>query len=139
MPVALPFPIAQAHQYELSSYEVCVLRPAVQGDGRAQACSSGAPPRLRVGFIMSNDNKSLNTTAPSKISNRRTGESQDAVRHEKDAQHHKFPKGPQSSGADQKSDQQSRARAQQDGVDMQQIEGGQPEIPKVGSRDAPGG
>lgn len=65
--------------------------------------------------------------------------SQDAVRHEKDALHHKFHNGPRVSGADEKNDQQSQARAQQDSVDMQQIEGQQPEIPKVGSRDAPGG
>jgi hypothetical protein len=39
--------------------------------------------------------------------------------------------------ADQK-DQRSQTRTQQDNVDMQPNEG-QPEIPKVGSRDAPGG
>ena len=82
---------------------------------------------------MSSDNKDP------KNSNRQTGESQDAVRHEKDALHHKFHKGPQPSSAVEKNDQQSQARAQQDSVDMQQIEGQQPEIPKVGSRDAPGG
>jgi hypothetical protein len=63
--------------------------------------------------------------------------SQDAVRHEKDALHHKFHKDPQPSGADEKKDQRSQARAQQDSVDIQSE--GQPEIPKVGSRDAPGG
>ena len=73
-----------------------------------------------------------------KASNRETGQSQDAVRHEKDAMHHKFHKGPQASGAAKKSDQESQARMQQDSVDMQPSEG-QPEIPKVGSRDAPGG
>jgi|HubBroStandDraft_6_1064221.scaffolds.fasta_scaffold132599_4 hypothetical protein len=67
---------------------------------------------------MSND-KELNN------SNRRTGQSQDAVRHEKDALHHKFHKGPQPGSADEGNDQQ--------------IDGQQPEIPKVGSRDAPGG
>jgi hypothetical protein len=51
-------------------------------------------------------------------------QSQDAVRHRLDALHHKF---------------ESQARAQQDSVDMQQIDGLQPEIPKVGSLDAPGG
>jgi hypothetical protein len=65
--------------------------------------------------------------------------SQDAVRHQKDALHHKFHNGRRSNEADQKADQQSQARAQQDSVDMQQIEGRQPEIPKVGSLDAPGG
>jgi hypothetical protein len=36
-------------------------------------------------------------------------------------------------------DRRSQERAQQDSADMQQIEEQQPEIPKVGSRDAPGG
>jgi hypothetical protein len=86
-----------------------------------------------------------NNTGNAKSSDRRnisdqTGKgSQDAVRHEKDALHHKFHRGPQPSGTDEKNDQQSQARAQQDSIDMQQIEGQQPEIPKVGSRDAPGG
>jgi hypothetical protein len=65
--------------------------------------------------------------------------SQDAIRHEKDALHHKFHKGPHPNAEGEKSDQRSQVRAQQDDVDMQQIEGQQPEIPKVGSRDAPGG
>jgi hypothetical protein len=86
---------------------------------------------------MSNDDKNLNIAAPSKVSP--TGQSQDAVRHEKDAQHHKFHKEPRPSSEDEKHAQRSKARAQQDSVDMQQIEGQQPEIPKVGSRDAPGG
>jgi hypothetical protein len=47
--------------------------------------------------------------------------SQDAVRHKKDALHHK-----------------SHSTSQPDSADMQPGEG-QPEIPKVGSRDAPGG
>jgi hypothetical protein len=72
-------------------------------------------------------------------SNRHSDQSQDAVRHEKDALHHKFHKGRQPGSADDKNDQQSQARAQQDSVDMQQLEEQQPEIPKVGSRDAPGG
>jgi hypothetical protein len=87
---------------------------------------------------MSNENKDPNDTSPVKISNRQS-QSQDAVRHEKDALHHKFHKGPQPSAEEEKNDQKSQARAQQDSVDMQQIEGQQPEIPKVGSRDAPGG
>ena len=78
-------------------------------------------------------------TSRAKVSNRQTGQSQDAVRHEKDALHHKFHKDPHRSRADEKNDRDSQARAQEDGVDMQQIEGQQPEIPKVGSRDAPGG
>jgi hypothetical protein len=88
---------------------------------------------------MSNDNKDPNNTSPIKAANRQSGQSQDAVRHEKDALHHKFHKGPRQSGSDEMNDQQSQARAQQDSIDMQQIEGQQPEIPKVGSRDAPGG
>jgi hypothetical protein len=59
---------------------------------------------------MSIDNKGPNN------SNRQTGQSQDAVRNEKD---------------DLKNRQKSPARAQQNSVDMQQIEGQQPEIPKV--------
>jgi hypothetical protein len=65
--------------------------------------------------------------------------SQDAVRHQKDALHHKFASGPKPSAADERNPQKSQARAQQDSVDMQQDDGQQPEIPKVGSRDAPGG
>ena len=87
-------------------------------------------------YPMPNDKSSAKSSDRSD----QTGQgSQDAVRHEKDALHHKFHKGPQPSGTDEKNDQQSQARAQQDSVDMQQIEGQQPEIPKVGSRDAPGG
>lgn len=50
-------------------------------------------------------------------------QSQDAIRHEKDAAHHKLHK--------------DRPLSQQNS-DPQPSEG-QPEIPKVGSRDAPGG
>ena len=64
--------------------------------------------------------------------------SQDAVRHQKDALHHKFPKDPQPSATEKRNAQQSQAKAQQDSVEMQQSEG-LPEVPKVGSRDAPGG
>jgi hypothetical protein len=66
-------------------------------------------------------------------------QSQDAIRHQKDAQHHKFRNALEPSESDEKASQQAQARAQQDSVDMQQIEGQQPEIPKVGSLDAPGG
>jgi hypothetical protein len=86
---------------------------------------------------MPNHSRDPNTAAPCNVPSQ-PGQSQDAVRHEKDALHHKFHKGPHPSGADE-NNQQSQARAQQDSVDMQQIEGQQPEIPKVGSRDAPGG
>ena len=88
---------------------------------------------------MSNENKDPHDSSPVKVSNRQSGQSQDAVRHEKDALHHRFHKDPQASAEEERNDQKSQARAQQDSVDMQQIEGQQPEIPKVGSRDAPGG
>jgi hypothetical protein len=58
-------------------------------------------------------------------SNRANGtqqKSQDALRHEKDALHHKFHSAPQPDAAPETSEA-----------------GEQPEIPKVGSRDAPGG
>jgi hypothetical protein len=87
---------------------------------------------------MANDNTNAKGTEHGNISDHIGQGSQDAVRHEKDALHHKFHNGPRSS-ADEKNDQQSQARAQQDSVDMQQIDGEQPEIPKVGSHDAPGG
>jgi len=64
--------------------------------------------------------------------------SQDAARHEKDALHHKFHNTSQRSGVGAKNDEQSQASTQQDSGDAQPGEG-QPEIPKVGSRDAPGG
>jgi hypothetical protein len=48
--------------------------------------------------------------------------SQDALRHEKDALHHKFHSSPQPDTAAETNEA-----------------GEQPEIPKVGSRDAPGG
>lgn len=89
--------------------------------------------RMQERTHMSNENEDSN-----KASNRETGQSQDAARHHKDALHHKFHTGPQRSGAAEKNDQGSQARAQQDSVDMQPNDG-QPEIPKVGSRDAPGG
>jgi hypothetical protein len=87
---------------------------------------------------MPDDNKDANSDRrnPSDQTDQR---SQDTRRHQNDALHHKFPNGPQSSAADEKHAQKSQARAQQDSVDMQQSEGQQPEIPKVGSRDAPGG
>jgi hypothetical protein len=48
------------------------------------------------------------------------GQSQDALRHRQDAAHHKVHKSPQSDATDTEAGQQ-------------------PEIPKVGSLDAPGG
>jgi hypothetical protein len=86
-------------------------------------------------YSMPNDNIDAKSTG------RQSGHigqsSQDAVRHEKDALHHKFHKTSRS-GAAARNDEQSRASTQQDSSDMQPGEG-QPEIPKVGSRDAPGG
>jgi hypothetical protein len=88
---------------------------------------------------MHNDNDSAKSSERGDTLGRGAQRSQDAVRHRKDGLHHKFHSGAQAGESDQKADQQSQARAQQDSVDMQQIEGLQPEIPKVGSRDAPGG
>jgi hypothetical protein len=70
--------------------------------------------------------------------NNQSQRSQDAVRHQKDGLHHKFPKDPQPGAAEKRNARQSQAKAQQDSVEMQQNEG-LPEVPKVGSRDAPGG
>jgi len=84
---------------------------------------------------MSNHDKDAKTTGPTQVSDRPTGQSQDAIRHQRDALHHKFHKDPH----DEKSSAQAQARAQQESADMQQLEGQQPEIPKVGSSDAPGG
>ncbi len=94
---------------------------------------------LQVDDPMHNDNDSANSFDLGNSSEHRSQLSQDAVRHQKDRLHHKFHTSQLSGESDRKADQQSQARAQQDSVDMQEIEGQQPEIPKVGSRDAPGG
>ena len=52
-----------------------------------------------------------------------TGESQDALRHQQDAQHHKIHRSP--------------LPGQKEAIENDANQ--QPEIPKVGSRDAPGG
>jgi hypothetical protein len=52
-----------------------------------------------------------------------TGESQDALRHQQDAMHHKVHKRP--------------LPGQKEAIENEANQ--QPEIPKVGSRDAPGG
>jgi hypothetical protein len=52
-----------------------------------------------------------------------TGESQDALRHQQDALHHKVPKSPLP----------GKKEAIENDANQQ------PEVPKVGSRDAPGG
>jgi hypothetical protein len=77
---------------------------------------------------MNSDAKNPNATAPIEVSGRHADESQDAIRHQKDALHHKFHKN----SADRESGRQL------DSDSAQQIEE-QPEIPKVGSSDAPGG
>jgi hypothetical protein len=67
---------------------------------------------------MSNDNKQGNETE------RKTAQqSQDAARHEQDAAHHKLERGSQRESGDRNDSEP----------------GEQPEIPKIGSRDAPGG
>jgi hypothetical protein len=78
---------------------------------------------------MNHDDKNPDVAIPLKVAGPQVGQSQDAIRHQKDALHHKFHKDP----IDEKTEQQP------DSDDAQQIEGQQPEIPKVGSRDAPGG
>lgn len=76
----------------------------------------------KVGDHMHNQNDSANTCDRKNTAARAGQLAQDAQRHQKD-----------------EAEQLAQARAQQDSVDMQEIEGQQPEIPKVGSRDAPGG
>jgi hypothetical protein len=95
--------------------------------------------RLQMENPMANDNLDPKSSRRGNISDDGGQGSQDAIRHEKDALHHKFHDRPRVSVEDERNDQQSQARAQQDSVEMQQIEGQQPEIPKVGSLDAPGG
>lgn len=81
-------------------------------------------------YPMANENSNSKGNEHGKIATQTVQRSQDAVRHQKDGLHHKFHGRPPASPADE---------AQQDSVDMQQNDGQQPEIPKVGSRDAPGG
>jgi hypothetical protein len=64
-------------------------------------------------------------------------QSQDAQRHNQDAAHHNFRKGSRRASGTQE-DQQPRPQSN-DGEVNQSEAGHQPEIPKVGSRDAPGG
>jgi hypothetical protein len=88
---------------------------------------------------MNHEKKDQNAEASNQVLERKTRQSQDALRHERDALHHKFHKGPlrDTSLLDNKSARQPYNEAEQEG-DLEQLEG-QPEIPKVGSRDAPGG
>ena len=60
---------------------------------------------------------------PHDKNSQKTGESQDALRHDEDAQHHKVHKSP--------------LPGKKDAIENEAHQ--QPEIPKVGSRDAPGG
>jgi hypothetical protein len=111
---------------------------------RALAAPSGTPIMQSGGWLVGGTSPHLRAGRSMQIPGNNANDShreqsQDAVRHQKDALHHKFHNGRPASESDQKADQQSQARAQQDSVDMQQIEGQQPEIPKVGSLDAPGG
>jgi hypothetical protein len=87
------------------------------------------------GNTRKNDTKRVSEPVP------KTGQqSQDAQRHQQDAAHHKFHSSPHQGAADTQRGQQSQGGPQQDDGDMSQGEAGQqPEIPKVGSRDAPGG
>ena len=71
---------------------------------------------------MANDNHGANGTQRASAPEQNTGQSQDASRHRKDALHHKFHSGPRPDETVEKGEP---------------VE--QPEIPKVGSRDAPGG
>jgi len=87
------------------------------------------------GNSIKNDTKRVSEVAP-----KTAQQSQDAQRHQQDAAHHKFHSSPHQGVADAQRDQQLQGGPQQDDGDMSQSEAGQqPEIPKVGSRDAPGG
>jgi hypothetical protein len=77
---------------------------------------------------MTHDNKDRKIAGPSQVSGRQIGKSQDAIRHQKDALHHKLHKDPEA----------GKSAEQLDSDSEQQIEE-LPEVPKVGSRDAPGG
>ena len=78
---------------------------------------------------------------------RKTGQlSQDALRHEQDAAHHKVHKSTQagksaqSGRAENSGGQLPQRGSQEESGDLNELEADQqPEVPKVGSRDAPGG
>jgi hypothetical protein len=78
---------------------------------------------MQIGFPMANSNES------ERPSNQNGEGSQDALRHQKDALHHKLHKG----RPDENNNQPTQERVQQDGVAEQRIEEQQAEISKVGS------
>jgi hypothetical protein len=84
---------------------------------------------------MSNNSKQDNDAE------RITGQqSQDAQRHQQDAVHHKVHKSPRPSAADTQNARQAQRGPQNGDINGNDSDAGQqPEIPKVGSRDAPGG
>jgi|SRR5476651_1731169 hypothetical protein len=99
----------------------------------------GTMPLYEWSIKVSNDNNNANNSNGGSDPAQNTGQpSQDAKRHQQDSKHHKYHKGPQQDGADRSP--QSLRRSQSDNDEMNQSGAKQqPEIPKVGSRDAPGG
>jgi len=87
---------------------------------------------------MPNDNINAKSTDRGNNSGQIGQGSQAAVRQENNALHHKYRNTPQPNGSGENNDQRSQAAAQLNNVDIEQDED-QAEIPKVGSRDAPGG
>ncbi len=85
---------------------------------------------------MPDDTKKLANDDGGRLSDQSRQRSPDAVRHQKDALHHKFHNDPQPPKEEKRQQPQQPATAQKG--DTQPSEG-QPEIPKVGSRDALGG
>ena len=77
---------------------------------------------------MTHDNNDRKIAGPSQVPGRQSGKSQDAIRHQKDALHHKIHKASEA----------GKSAGLLDSDSAQQIEE-LPEVPKVGSRDAPGG
>jgi hypothetical protein len=83
---------------------------------------------------------SHNTNGGSDPAQKTGQQSRDALRHQQDAAHHKVHKSPPPAAADTRNGQQSQGSSQKDDTAINESEPGQqPEIPKVGSRDAPGG
>jgi hypothetical protein len=80
--------------------------------------------RLQIGFLMASN------SGDGESPRSQNGEgSQDALRHQKDAVHHKLHLG----ASDQKNDQQAQGIAKPDSVAQGQIQEQQAEIPKVAS------
>jgi hypothetical protein len=86
------------------------------------------PRQLQMEYPMANENSNANRTDPDNLAGQ-PGRSQHAVCHPESVLHQKSHKAAAAGLA---------GEAQQDSRDVQPSEG-QPEIPKVGSRDAPGG